>query len=52
MLSQRGLLGRLAELEAAQQATRFAGRKSLVERAGRVRRQIVQDDADALGCGT
>src|SRR5258707_6173204 len=43
-----GVLGRVGELQPAQHGARFGGRKGLVERAGRVCRQIVQDDADAF----
>src|ERR1700678_1561568 len=43
-----GVLGRVLELQPAQHAARFGGRKGLVQRAGRVCRQIVQDDGDAF----
>ena len=46
-----GVLGGVVELEAAQDAASFGGREGLVEGAGRVGRQIVQHDADALGMG-
>ena len=36
------------ELEPAQHPPRFTRGKGVVERARRVRRQIVQDDSDAL----
>jgi hypothetical protein len=43
-----GVLGRVVELQPAQHAARFGGRKGLVQRAGRICRQIVQDDAGAF----
>ena len=36
------------ELQSAQHASRFCGGEGLVQRAGRVRRQIVEHDAVAL----
>ena len=43
-----GALGDIMELEPAQHPPRFTRGKGVVERARRVRRQIVQDDLDAL----
>ena len=43
-----GVLGDIVELQPAQHPSRFAGGEGLVERAGRVRRQIVEHDPDAL----
>jgi len=43
-----GVLGDIMELEPAQHPPCFTRGKGVVERARRVRRQIVQDDSDAL----
>jgi hypothetical protein len=45
------VLWHIVELQSAQQAARFGRRESLVERAGRVGGQIIEDHADALGLG-
>ena len=43
-----GVLGDIVELQAAQQASGFARREGLIKCTGRVGRQIIQHDADAL----
>src|SRR5579863_7215106 len=49
MLSQLACLVRdVVELQAAQHAARFMGGEGLIERSGRVGRQIVEDDADTV----
>ena len=45
------MLGGVVELQAAQDAPSFGGRKGLVEGAGRVGRQVILDDPYALGVG-
>jgi hypothetical protein len=44
-----GVLGDIVELQPIEHTARFASWKSLVERTGRVRRQVVEDDPDPLG---
>ena len=39
------------ELQPAQQPSRFRCRESLVERAGGMGREVIEDDADLLGLG-
>ena len=46
-----GVLGGVVELQAPQDAASFGGREGLVEGAGRMDRQVVLHDADALGIG-
>ena len=46
-----GVLGDVVEFQAAEQASGFARREGLVKCSGRVGRQIVQHDADALRLG-
>jgi hypothetical protein len=45
------MLWDIVELQSAQHPSRFWRRERLVERAGRVGRQIIEDDADTLGRG-
>jgi hypothetical protein len=44
-----GVLGGVVKLQAPQDAASFGGREGLVDVAGRVDRQIILHDADALG---
>jgi hypothetical protein len=44
-----GMFGDVVELQSAQQASCFLSRECLVERAGGVSGQIIEDDADARG---
>jgi hypothetical protein len=46
-----GMFGDVVELQSAQQASCFLSRECLVERAGGVSGQIIEDDADARGLG-
>src|SRR5450830_2157546 len=46
-----GVLGNIVELQTAQHPSRFTSGEGLVERASRVRRQIVQHDPDARRLG-
>jgi hypothetical protein len=46
-----GVLGGVVELQAAQDAPGFGGRKGLIEGAGLVGRQIILHNPDALGVG-
>ena len=46
-----GMLGDEVELEPAQDASGLLGREGLVQGAGRMGRQIVEHDPDALGLG-
>ena len=46
-----GVFGNIVELQPAQHPSRFASGESLVECAGRMRRQIVLDHPDALRLG-
>ena len=43
-----GVLRRVVKLEPAEDATGLAGCERLVERSGRVGREVVEDDADAF----
>ena len=45
------MLGNIVEFQSAQQASRFAGGKGLVQRAGRMRRQIIHHHRDPFGIG-
>ena len=46
-----GVLGGVVELQAAQNAPGFGGRKGLIEGTGRVGRQVILHNPDALGIG-
>ena len=46
-----GMLGGVVELDAAQNSPSFGWRESFVKRAGRVGRQVILHDPDALGVG-
>src|ERR1700720_4988075 len=46
-----GVLGGVVELQAAQNAPGFCGRKRLVEGAARVGRQVILHNANVLGIG-
>ena len=46
-----GMLGDIVEFQSAQHPSGLLSRERLVERAGRVDRQIVENDTDTLGLG-
>ena len=46
-----GMLGDIVEFQSAQHPSGLLSRERLVERAGRVGRQIVENDTDTLGLG-
>ena len=45
------MLGHIVKLQSAQHPSCLVRRECLVERAGRVGRQIIENDTDTLSCG-